>query len=194
MERGTSLAGEDRGKGGWNHLDAAVERELLRLSGWGELGLRERGRQVGWRRGEEEKGEGLNEARMKSQQERERPRAAVKQEAQKPNKRGAGHSGRERRLEARWHTGWSRAGWWLFPENLSASLCVRESPLLPQIISHHLRSSTLRFPVSAGRAALLDRLNTVTAREQRDEMWNGCDVLNMALLAQVRARLTSGSH
>lgn len=37
-ERGASLAGEDRGEGGWNHLDTAVERELLRLSGWKEAG------------------------------------------------------------------------------------------------------------------------------------------------------------
>lgn len=38
IERGTSLAGEDRGEGGWNRLDTAVERELLRLSGWKEAG------------------------------------------------------------------------------------------------------------------------------------------------------------
>lgn len=40
-ERGASLVGEDRGKGGWNHLDAAKEEELLCLSGRGECGWKE---------------------------------------------------------------------------------------------------------------------------------------------------------
>lgn len=51
MEGGTSLAGEDRGEGGWNHLGDAVERELLRLSGWGERGWRERERRGGMMEG-----------------------------------------------------------------------------------------------------------------------------------------------
>lgn len=163
----------------------------LRMRG---AGMEGEGRQVGWRRGEEEKGKGGNEARTRSQQERERPRAAAKQEAQKPNERRAGHSGRERRLEARWHTGCNRAGWWLFPENLSASLCVRESPLLPQIISHHLRSSTLRFSGVSGPSSPAWQAEHGNCQEA--EGWNvkplWCFKHDAA--AQVCARLTSGSY
>lgn len=83
MERGTSLAGEDRGEGGWNHLDAAVERELLCLSGRGEHGWKERGRQEGRRRGWTGAREGNNEEGMKSQHVQVRWWVAVKQEAKK---------------------------------------------------------------------------------------------------------------
>lgn len=65
MEGGTSLAGEDRGEGGWNHLGDAVERELLRLSGWGKRGWRERERRGGWWRGEKGERKGTNDRRKK---------------------------------------------------------------------------------------------------------------------------------
>lgn len=56
---------------------------------------------------------------------------------------------------------------------ISACSCARESPPLPPIISHRWCSSSPRT------AALLDRLSSVIARNQRDEMWNRCDVLSM---------------
>lgn len=167
MERGTSLAGEDRGEGGWNHLDAAVERELLRLSGWGERGWKKRERQEG------EKGRG----------ERVQMMGEWKSTwARKLMSGGKTRSKKQTRLEPQTHDrcpdvkqnqNW--AGWWRFPDNICGVSCVRESLFLPPIIVPSLP----RSPVSAGQAAVFDRLNTAIVGNQRDEMWGRCDVLNM---------------
>lgn len=89
MEGGTSLAGEDRGEGGWNRLDDAVERELLRLSGRGKRAWKEREWQVGWGWGEKRErahtDDGMNEKVNMSEEDNKRQQHEMEQNA---NERG----------------------------------------------------------------------------------------------------------
>lgn len=92
MEGGTSLAGEDRGEGGWNRLDDAVERELLRLSERGKRAWKEREWQVGWGWGERQERErtddGMNE------------KVNMSEEDNKRQQRKTERSANERRIDA----------------------------------------------------------------------------------------------
>lgn len=85
MEAGTSLAGEDRGEGGWNRLDDAVEKELLRLSGWGKRAWRGREWQVEWgwgkKRERERTDDGMNEKVNMSEEDNKRQQRQMGQNA-----------------------------------------------------------------------------------------------------------------
>lgn len=85
MEGGTSLAGEERGEGGWNRLDDAVEKELLRLSKWGKRAWKEREWQVEWgwgqRRERARTDDGMNEKVNMSEEDNKRRRREMEQNA-----------------------------------------------------------------------------------------------------------------
>lgn len=91
IEGGTSLAGEDRGEGGWNRLDDAVERELLRLSGWGQRAWEEREWQVGWGWGErrewEHTDDKMNEKVNMRRQDNKRQQREVEQKRKREENR-----------------------------------------------------------------------------------------------------------
>lgn len=177
MERGASLAGEDRGKGGWNHLDAAAEGELLCLSGrrWCEWSERE----CGW--------------------VERREKWYKRQETEKSTRAGKVMSGgKTRRVQKKQEeaTKWGGNTDWETAAGEGYFLIMHTLKEITIALSNHLSSygsSPPWSPVSAAQAAVFHGLNTVIAgtRKMKCELlW--CFKHDMkADIAQVRACLTT---